>query len=180
MKPVPMLLALAASLALTGCDDKPAVLSLDPIVTDQETIFDTALLGVWGATDGKDIGIFRRGDGATYAVTYASDGGSRQFEARLFRVGDARFLDLAPEVNDSFMIPGHALVRVWIEGDTFRWTFVDSQWFIEQAGRQLPGRMLGEKKMLLTAPGADIRNFLASYGADDSAHGQIEEWRKVQ
>jgi hypothetical protein len=180
MKPALMLLTLAASLALTGCDDNPALLSLDPIVTDQETTFDAALLGVWGASDGKDIGIFRRSGDSAYAVTYASDGNARQFEARLFRVGEARYLDLAPEIDDSFLIPGHALVRVWIEDDTFRWTFVDSGWLTEQAGRQLPNRMLGEKRMLLTAPGPAIRGFLASYGADDNAHGKIEEWRKVR
>jgi hypothetical protein len=34
--------------------------------------------------------------------------------------------------------------------------------------------------MLLTAPGAVIRNFLAKYGVDDRAHGSVTEWQRLQ
>ena len=48
MKLTSMLLALAGALILTGCDN-PALLSLEPVVTDQEAVFDPTLLGAWGA-----------------------------------------------------------------------------------------------------------------------------------
>jgi hypothetical protein len=34
--------------------------------------------------------------------------------------------------------------------------------------------------LVLTAPGAAVRAFVAKYGVDDKAHGDIIEWQRVQ
>lgn len=174
-----ILLALAGVLVLAGCDS-PSLLSLDPAVTGQEAVFDATLLGTWEAGQGGDLCIFRRGDGNAYTVTYVSDGSSRKFEARLFQAGQARLLDLAPQDSDDFQIPGHTLIRVLASGGSLRWTFLDSEWLRQEAAQQLPNRTRDNNKMLLTAPAASLRDFLAKYAADDKAHGDIEEWQRVQ
>jgi hypothetical protein len=178
MKLTSMLLALAGALILTGCDT-PALLSLDPVVTDQEAVFDPTLLGTWGANQDKDLCIIRRDGDTGYAITYLSGGDVRQFSARLFRAGDASVLDLTPDSSDDFRIAGHALVRIWTEGGTLRWTYLDTEWLRQQASQLLPNRA-DDKRMVLTAPGAAIRAFVAKYGIDDKAHGDTTEWQRVQ
>jgi len=178
MKLTSMLLALAGALILTGCDT-PALLSLDPVVTAQEAAFDPTLLGTWGTDPEKDLCIFRRNGASGYAISYVSDGSARQFTARLFRAGEASMLDLTPEGSDDFQIAGHALIRIWIEGGTLRWAYLDTEWLRKQAAQLLPNRA-GDRRMVLTAPGAAVRAFVAKYGIDDKAHGDTTEWQRVQ
>jgi uncharacterized lipoprotein YajG len=48
MKLTSMLLTVAGFMILTGCDTPtPALLSLEPVATAQDTTFDAALLGAW-------------------------------------------------------------------------------------------------------------------------------------
>ena len=174
-----ILLALTGTLALAGCDS-PSLLSLDPAVTDQEAVFDASLLGTWETAQGGDLCIFRHGDGNAYTVTYVSDGTSRKFEARLFQAGQTRLLDLSPLDSDDFQIPGHTLIRILASGESLRWTFLDSEWLRQQAAQELPSRARDGNKILLTAPAASLRDFLGKYATDDRAHGDVEEWRRLQ
>ena len=178
MKLTSMLLALAGALILTGCDS-PALLSLEPVVTDKEAVFDPTLLGVWALSQDKDLCIFRRDGETGYTITYVSGGDARQFTARLLRIGEASVLDLTPESSDDFQIAGHALVRIWTGGGTLRWTFLDTEWLRKQAAQLLPNRT-DDKRMVLTAPGAAVRAFLAKSGIDDKAHGDAAEWQRAQ
>jgi hypothetical protein len=178
MKLTSMFLALAGALILTGCDS-PALLSLDPVVTDQEAVFDPTLLGTWGSNQDKDLCIFRRDGDSGYAITYVSGSDARQFTARLFRVGEASMLDLTPESSDDFQVAGHALVRIWTEGGTLRWTYLDTEWLRKQASQLLPNKA-DDKRMVLTAPGTAVRAFVAKFGVDDKAHGDTAEWQRAQ
>ena len=178
MKLTSIFLALAGALILTGCDS-PALLSLDPLVTDQDKAFDPTLLGAWGSSQDKDLCIIRRDGDSGYAVTYLSAGSVRQFTARLFRVGDASMLDLTPEGSDDFQVAGHALVRIWAEGGVLRWAYLDTEWLRKQASQLLPNRADG-KRVVLTAPGAAVRALVAKFGVDDKAHGETIAWQRVQ
>jgi hypothetical protein len=178
MKLTSMFLALAGALILTGCDS-PALLSLDPVVTDQEAVFDPTLLGTWGTNQDKDLCILRRNGDSGYAITYVSDRSARQFVARLFRVGESSMLDLTPDGTDELQIAGHAVVRIWTKGGTLRWAYLDTEWLRKQASQLLPNRT-DDKRLVLTAPGAAVRAFVAKYGVDDKAHGDIVEWQRVQ
>ena len=174
-----ILLALVGNLVLAGCDN-PALISLDPAVSAQEAVFDSTLLGTWEAGQGGDLCIFRRGDGNAYTVTYVSDGSSRKFAALLFQAGQARLLDLSPQDSDEFQVAGHALIRILASSGSLRWSYLDSDWLRQQAAQELPNRARDNNKMLLTAPPATLRDFLAKYAADDRAHGDVEEWQHPQ
>jgi hypothetical protein len=180
MKLISMFLVLAATatLILTGCDT-PALLSLDPVVTAQDTAFDPTLLGMWGSGQDKDLCIFRRNGDSGYAITYVSDRSARQFVARLFRVGESSMLDLTPDGTDELQIAGHAVVRIWTKGGTLRWAYLDTEWLRQQASQLLPNRT-DDKRLVLTAPGTAVRAFVAKYGVDDKAHGDTIEWQRVQ
>jgi hypothetical protein len=178
MKLTSMLLVLAGALVLTGCDT-PALLSLEPVVTGQDAAFDPTLLGTWEADHGNDLCIIRRDGDTGYAITHVSGGSVRQFSARLFCVGEASVLELTPEGTDDFQIAGHAVVRIWTGGGTLRWAYLDTEWLRKQAAQLLPNRA-DDKRMVLTAPGAAVRAFVAKFGVDDKAHGDAFEWQRVQ
>jgi len=166
MKLTSMVLTLACALALTGCS---SLLSLNPFVTDDQAAADSALIGTW--TDSQDGSVYViRQDGKAYAITY-TDGSSpaAKFEARLLKAGDAELLDLVSANDDPFQIPAHLIVRVWTDGSTMRWAFLDSDWFKQLAAQQLAVQASGDRK-LITAPGEAVRQFLLKWGADDRAY----------
>ena len=185
MKLISMLPALAGLVVLAGCDTPtPSVLSLQPVATDQEAGIDAGLIGAWDAGGSDDeVCVIRRnsdkdGDHG-YRITHLGGDSQMAFEASLFSVGDARFLDLAPANDDDFHLGGHAVVRIWPEGGGLRWAFLDSDWFKQQAASALANHT-SEKKMLLLAPGPTVRSFIAKYGADDWAYGKVATWQRVQ
>jgi hypothetical protein len=149
-------------------------------MTEQGSVFDTSLLGTWKTNEGDDLCILRPGPGSAYAITYLSDGSARRFEGRLFLVGQALVMDLAPQDSDNWQIPGHALIRILSSGATLRWTYLDSDWLRQHAAQELASRPRHGGKLLLTAPSAAIAAFLVNYAADERAHDDVQEWQPLQ
>src|SRR5436190_1702320 len=130
MKPI-LTIPLAAAMLLTGCT---SLVSLNPFFTDEEAVADPALAGVWTR---EDTTFAIKLEDKTYSITYIEKSTAMKFEARMIRVGDAKLLDLVPVNDDPFVVPVHSLVRVWTEGATLRWTFLETDWLKEQVGRHL-------------------------------------------
>ena len=170
-----ILMAAVGTLMLAGCES-PALVSMDPVATEANTVFDASLLGTWEISEGGDLCILRRAHGDVYAITYVSDEGVRQFEGRLFLAGQARVMDLTPRDSDDFRVPAHALIRILSSGATLRWTYLDSAWLRQQAARELVTRPRGEGKLLLNAP---LAGFLARYAGDERAYGEVQEWQRL-
>jgi hypothetical protein len=172
-------LAAAGFLVLAGCDTPaPSLLSLDPVVTEQDTAVDAGLPGVWEMPGDKDtLCIIKQGDHG-YKITFLGGGSPVEFQAQLFRTGPAEFLDVVPADDNDFRIPGHALARIWTGGGGLKWAFLDSDW-LKQAASQLKTRTAGGK-LLLLSPGATVRSFIATSGADDRAYGNVVTWQKAQ
>jgi hypothetical protein len=175
-----MLAALAAFAILTGCDTPaPGLLSLEPVATAGDTATDSGLVGTWQSQGDKDlIAIIRQADDGGYLIAALSGGSVMNFGAKLFRVKDAEFLDLAPADDNDFRIPGHAVVRVWIDGPAFHWAFLDSDWLKQKASALATHS--GDGKMQLFSPTDTVRAFIAANGANDKAYGQITAWQRAQ
>ena len=180
MKLTSTLAALAAFAILTGCDTPaPGLLSLEPVAIDSDTATDSALPGTWQSQGDKDlITIIRQADDGGYQIAALSGGSVMNFQAQLFRVKDAEFLDLAPADDSDFHIPGHAIVRLWIDGPALRWAFLDSDWLKQKAAALATHSADG--KMQIFSPSAAVHAFIAANGLDDNAYGQIAAWQRVQ
>jgi hypothetical protein len=180
MKLTSMLAALAAFAILTGCDaPTPGLLSLEPVATAGDTAADSALPGTWQSQGDKDlIAIIRQADDGGYQIAALSGGSVMNFQAKLFRVKDAEFLDLSPSDDNDFRIPGHAVARVWIDGPAFRWAFLDSDWLKQKAAALATHTRDG--KMQLFSPTDAVRAFIAANGTNDQAYGQMATWQRVQ
>jgi hypothetical protein len=168
-------LVLAGTLISTGCS---SLLSLNPIVKDREAVFDAGLLGTW--LDGEDLYILRQSGNNVYTVSYSDKKGSVvKLEGRLVQLGKASILDLVENKPDCvFCIPGHAFVRVWLEGTTLRWAFLDSDWLKSQVSEHKLASQLIGNDTVLTASTDSIKNFMLVYGADDRAYGEVHELRR--
>jgi len=180
MKLTSMLAALAAFAILTGCESPgPALLSLEPVATAKDTAIDSTLLGTWEEQGDKDLAaIVRQGDAGGYRIAVLSGSSVTSFQAQLFRVGEAEFLDLTPADDSDFRIPGHAVMRLWIDGGALRWAFLDSDWLKQQTA--VLATHNGDGKMQLFSPSADVRALIAANGANDKAYGKVATWQKVQ
>ena len=181
MKSIALLAAIAGMIVLTGCEGPPtpSLLSLETVAADSDLVSVEGLAGAWD--DGSGTIVIRRGkDTPSVAkVTYSDDNTHLVFNARPFRAGDGLFLDLAPNDSDDFHIPGHALARIWVDGNTLRWGFVDSDWFKQQTGT-LPSVQVAEGKTWLTSPGSAVLGALAKYGLNEQAYGKIVTCTRIQ
>jgi len=179
MKWTAMLGAAAAFLVLTGCDTPDSsLLSLEQVAGEQDAVMAPALLGMWAVTpSSEEFCVIRPDDTNGYRVLFVG-GAPIAFSARLFAVGDARFLELTPETDNSFLIPAHVVARIWASGTELRWSFLDSDWFKEQA--QALSHFSPDKKLVLTAPGGSVRALIAKLGADERAHGAVTTWQRAQ
>src|SRR5688572_16246676 len=104
---------------VTGC-----VPSLNPIFTEKDVIFDPALVGTWGTDDPKEKWVFSKsGDNAYKLRQTDSEGAKAEFDARLVRLGDYKFLDLIVTNMDEkdfrmngwaafSLIPAHLILQV--------------------------------------------------------------------
>ena len=179
MRLTAMLAATAAFTILTGCDSPaPGFLSVEPVATAQELAIDSALLGSWQSGDRDTVAVIRQADSGGYQISLLSSNAVLPFQAQFFKVKDAEFLDLTPAEDNDFRIPGHAVVRLWIDAATLHWAFLDSDWLKQQAAPL--AAHTGDGKMQLFAPGGSVRAFIAANGLDDKAHGDIATWQRMQ
>jgi hypothetical protein len=174
-----ILLAAAGTFVMAGCDS-PALISMDPAVHEKDAVFDPGLLGTWETGQGGDVCILRRGNGNSFAVEYVSDGVLRKFEGRLFVTGQAWVMDITPQDPDDFQIPGHALIRILSSNPSLRWAYLDSDWLRQHAAGELVTRSRDGGKLVLMAPPASLAAFVANYAADERAHGDVQEWQRLQ
>ena len=152
-----LVLAVAGTLMCTGCSE---LISLHPFVSDKEAVQDARLLGVW--VDEDDTYLVRQ-DGNGYRIDYTEKKATNVYKlkARMFKVGDARILDLTPVEEDPFRVAVHTPVRVWFEGATLKIAFLHSQWMKDHAAAE---------RMLITSPDEAVTHFLMTYGSDDRAY----------
>jgi hypothetical protein len=167
-------IALAGLLTMTGCS---SVVSLQPFVPEKESITDPALPGTWTDAEGKDTYVVRQ-SGDAYTITYVEKSGTAyQFNARLWKCGDAMLLDLVSTSEAPFHLPVHFAMRVWIERDSLRIAYLDSDWFKKLAAEQLATQKVDDR-LVITATPVATRAFLLAYGANEKAHGEPETLRR--
>lgn len=163
-----------AALASGGC----LVLAFNPIYDDQSIEFDEKLLGAWEhAEDGSSV-VLGRGAWRSYDVAYTVRGATLRLTAYGTRIGDARFLDLAPERGvelTPLAVPVHAVVRVQLLGDTLTVSGFDYEWWMRAAeqGRLTKLHFAADerKNLVLVSPTAALRDWIGASLRTDDAYG---------
>jgi hypothetical protein len=114
------------------------VVSVNPVISEFDAIFDLSLLGNWEEVSGSDCAKISRAVDDTYAIEYTSNEKISSFEARLGRLGEFLVLDVWPgtpsadqtQLYDALMIPGHALLTVEVSQDEIRVAWLEPDWLL--------------------------------------------------
>lgn len=114
---------------LTGCWQK----SVHPFYKDKDVAFEPLLLGTWNDPEKKpdetETWAFTRGDGeSVYRVNIHDKETHLDFDGRLFKMGDHRFLDLHSRKRSLDEIPAHHLFRVRGIGPSLELQLLSLDW----------------------------------------------------
>jgi hypothetical protein len=167
MKVLWLTLLLAGTLLLTGCGD---LLSLEPLATKENTVFDSALPGTW--TDNQDTLCVVRAANPVYHIVWinAGDGGDEtRLEGRLVKMGEERVLDVSGVDPGAFSVAAHVFLRLRIAAGSLELRFLDSEWLQKQVKQSSLAWSLLEDHPVITAPTAQLATFLQQFGLKEEA-----------
>jgi hypothetical protein len=189
-----ILLMSLATLVSVGC----LQLSLNPLFTPDEAVFDEHLVGAW--TCGEETWTFRRASDPDlaakgYEVEVRSGVTTATLVALIGRLGDRTFITLTPgQLDDpssspftnAHVVTGFTFGRVVQDGDRLQLSMLDSAWIAKayRAGllsigvnRVWPGDGPDGDVLLIARP-TDLQRFAQTYADDDAVFGEQIRFRR--
>lgn len=186
MKRRAFLLAMTAAVLMSGC-----VPALHPLYTEQDLIFDAALIGVWQEVDAEgETWDFARTTDDSYRLVYTDEEGRQgAFQARLLRIEGTTFLDLYPEepalaANDFYamhLLRAHSFLLVDSIEPELRIRAMDPAWleeYLEQAPGAIAHEVL-EGGIVLTASTRDLQRFVLEHLETDGAFSDASTMHRL-
>ena len=164
MRMLRILTILAVALLAQGC----LIVSIHPLYTENDVVFDEALLGSWGSDPSEgESWVFEQAEGNAYRMTVNEEGKEPgHIEAHLVKLGEYLFLDLYPEEPDgineffiSHVIPAHSIWRATITADTLSLAGLNYDWITQEveAGRLDVEHEKLEDLLVLTGEPRDLQ-----------------------
>jgi len=168
----PTAAVLGTALLLTGCGD---LLSLHPLYSKAQPLFDTAIEGRWESTD-NILSIQRAGDLYELELRSRRDppADPSRFEVNLVDIGGVRFADLLP--IDQI---GHMLVRVHLNGNELRLAFLDSEWLRQRVPHEDAEVDHNRTQAILVQKTPELRKLVARYANEPLAYDKEVSYRRV-
>jgi hypothetical protein len=165
MKIVMGILAVAATLAASGCLELPSVY---PLYTDQTAVAEPRLVGAWQTKDGKEQMFVNVTGDREYRLIYVDDKGEATvWELRVVRLGETLVADLLAMKEDGG-IPAHHFLALSLEAGALRAWFLDSATLRDAAGKAGLAYVRGEtNEAALTAPTEALTVFLQKNLAEE-------------
>ncbi|MFH1069837.1 MAG: hypothetical protein V1794_09500 [Candidatus Glassbacteria bacterium] len=164
------------TLLVVGCGP---VLSLHPLYTDEDVIFNPALVGSWGEAGDSGGWIFKKAEDNVYSVTLldigSSGGDSLSLEGHLIQLNGYMFMDVTSKesaVENALVVPVHAFLRLSLEGDSLGIAYMDDSWLqetIEQNKEQIKHEQMNGSGILLTASPKELQQLVLKYAEDEKA-----------
>jgi hypothetical protein len=179
MKYTPLPVAVTLALVLSAC-----VPSLNPLYTERDLVFDSALVGVWAENDdAQETWAFEKTGDQGYKAIYREKDKPGEFDVHLVKLGDRLFLDFYPQDagikemdrNDFYrfhFLPVHTFARVLLNGSTLEMAFLDPDWLkklLDREPKAIRHERRGEDGIILTASTKELQTFVLKYA--DEAFG---------
>ena len=175
---------LLALLSMVGC-----TLSLHPLFTDKDTVFESALVGAW-QNDQEGATWFLRQAGGSYLLeTDMKDQPRGQFTAQLGLIGQHRFLQILPlkpaalgkSVYGGHFIQAFSFWRVTLDEDKLILTPLDSEWvqrMLKEEKLEIKHEQLETGPFVLTASTPELQAFILKYVNDPEAFGKSLQFER--
>jgi hypothetical protein len=170
---------------LSGC-----VLTVDPVISDEDATFDPRLLGSWEEVSGSDRAVVSRVAEKTYAIEYTSDKKVGKFEARLGKLEDRMVLDVWPTSGKSdqirleanLLIAGHLLVALDISPDEIDAAILDSDSMLAalRSGDVQLAHMKTENQLILHGRTNELRSALGAHMSRSGVMSDTVAWRRAR
>lgn len=165
MKSLLLLVALISVVGMTGCGP---TLSLHPLYTDKEVVSDLPLEGKWTDEDAKEVWSVSKSKDH-YEAVQLGNGNSEKYELHVVRLEQLRFLDITDNDTPSLAIPGHMIVKIWMEGEQLRIQAMDTDWLKQKIRETGFPYVEVDKQILLTAPTPQLQKFILLYANEPKA-----------
>lgn len=148
------------------------------------------MLGTWkDKPDGTESWAFTPGEGKAYTLEIQSEGQRAVFVAHLFKLGDARFLDLFPATSPleaklqenpygAVLVPAHLCVRVRATAPKLRMSCMGLDWLKAhlkdhpKAAAHVP---LPDGRVVLTGETEAMQSFMQEHLNDSDAWNEMYE-----
>jgi len=182
MKTLTMVFPLILAMLSIGCVDMGFLgqVSLHPLYTEQDLVFEPALVGTW-VFEERDTLTFRQAGANAYQLTFVEDDVAAQFDVHLVRLGNNIFLDFFPRPDldqelkkmNSFywyyVIRAHTIVKASIDGDLLQMTMMGFDGLKERL--DIPHERLEGGGIVVTASTTDLQEFVQRYAEEPLAFG---------
>ena len=172
MRSIAGLAFLGAALLLAGCGD---LLSLHPLCTGGDRVFDAALEGRWETED--DLLLVNRAGDAYEAILQSKKNPSEQvkYEVRLVDIKGIRFADIIP--TDAI---GHMIVKLSGTEAQLRIAFFDSKWLRQRVPHEEVAVAKNNRQAVLTARTPQLRNLVGQYASEPRAYDDEVVFRRMK
>jgi Flp pilus assembly protein TadD len=177
MRTMKILPVVGMATLLMGCYEP--VHSLFPLYTDEDEVFEPALLGLWmsgGGSDSTASLILENGEthGYKFVLRGTEDDTwlTREFEMHLVQLGEYRFVDLLLtriqnlDMDDIDAVPSHLIGRLTLEADTLQFLMLDGDWVSGHLPKQ---HWVQAEEPVLTAPTEELQKIALEYAQDEAA-----------
>jgi len=165
MRYIVAVLTFGLVLILEGC-----IPSLHPLYTDNDLVFEPAILGEWVLSDShsKEILTFTKGNEKKYKVVQADESGKNAYVGRLVKLNGKLFLDVEPDREvkcECLCPPYHMFFFVSQLEPSLRISSLDLEWTAEFL-RKNPSALNHEfvrEDLWLTAPTKSLQAFVLKH-----------------
>ena len=169
---------------LGGC-----VLSLHPLYTDKELIFDEKLLGSWDLDEHK-WEFKKAGEKKSYELIVTDEGGKGEFAAHLVKIDKMLFLDLYPKGPDFkasnylklHLLPAHTFLRIEQIEPTLKIRAMNPEKMDDMLEKDpnLVKHEVVEGRIVLTASPKELQKFMKKYADVKDLFGEPGELKRPE
>ena len=153
--------------------------SLHPLYSEDKLVFREEILGEW--QNDKETWAFSKGDGAYYKLVFSDEDEQAELNVHLVRLGEHYFFDFYNIKNrcsddDGLsiapLLATHSFAKVVFDKKDMKIYFFDVEWLeklFEQRKIRIKHEVMEEDIIVLTAPTAELQEFVRKYAEDEKA-----------
>ncbi len=175
------LLTLALLLLSASC-----VPSLNPLYTEQDLVFDAALLGVWTDKESAETWSFTYANEKEYRLEFTDkDGKKGEFEAHLLKIEGKTFMEITPikpvlPQNDFYkghFLATHTFVQIIQTGPKTQIAYLEPKWlkgFLDKNPAGIAHVRIEDEILLIDTP-KNLQKFLVTHTNTEGAFAKPVE-----
>jgi hypothetical protein len=181
-----LLVALLSVLFLSAC-----IPSLQPFYTEKDLVFEPALVGSFGESDGSATWTFTKSADREYKLTIRDKEKNSSFVTHLFKLGNDHFIDLYA-VKESLddcsredffkasLVPGHLVLKVPSSSPLSLQVMDEDaiKEYLKNNKGAVPHSFIESDRLVFTGSSEQMREFLRRISAEEKCWGKPAEFQK--